>query len=171
MAATFVHQLIRHARTSAHLSAAVGAADQLTGLDVFDVPGWADLADGVRPPPRNPGDFELGGHRSGWQLEAAASVASQHRERNLPVAAVLCARMGPASVAEWASSRHELLTCAVEFSHQDRVSVVPCVARPSLASSVNLPLSLLAFVQMSPSLRLHRARKQGRRGFAVESAL
>ena len=66
VAATLVHELA--GRTgSAHLSAAVHAANQLTRLDGFDIPGWADITSGARPLLRNVEDLEPGGHRTGWQ--------------------------------------------------------------------------------------------------------
>ena len=77
-----VHELSGHS-TSAHLNAAARSADQLRGLEGFEVPSWADLAAGVRPNPRNAEDVEPASFRTGWQHEAAARVEWQHRERVL----------------------------------------------------------------------------------------
>ena len=87
---------------SAHLSAAVHAADQVTGLDGFDIPSWADFASSARPPFRNVEDFEPGGHCTGWQ----------HRERKL------MPQSSERELAEWGSCRHEFVSCAIKFSHQ-----------------------------------------------------
>ena len=96
-----VHELSGHS-TSAHLTAAQ-SADQLRGLEGFVVPSWADLAAGVRPNLRNAEDVEPASFRTGWQLEAAARLEWQHRERVVkPVLsdsarALLRAQSGPAA--------------------------------------------------------------------------
>ena len=175
VAATLVHELAGRTR-SAHLSAAVHAADQLTGLDGFDIPGWADLASGARPPLRNVEDFEPGGHRTGWQHEAAARVEWQHRERNLmPQSsererALLRSQSGP--VAGMSLS-------AVPSSFLTRIESQ--LFRVLLFRRLRLPLPLSSRSCTCGRLRLsdifghHRASCAqagvlGRRGFAVESA-
>ena len=102
VATTLVHELSGHS-TSAHLNAAAQSADQLRGLEGFDVPSWADLAAGVRPNLRNAEDVEPASFRTGWQHEAAARMEWQHRERVVkPVLsesawALLRAQSGPAA--------------------------------------------------------------------------
>ena len=70
VATSLVHELSGHS-TSAHLNAAAQSADQLRGLEGFEVPSWADLAAGVRPNLRNAEDVEPASFRTGWQHEAA----------------------------------------------------------------------------------------------------
>ena len=98
---TLVHELSGH--RSAHLKAAAQSADQLRGLEGFDVPSWADLAAGVRPNLRNAKEVEPASFRTGWHHEAAARMEWQHRERVVkPVLsdsarALLRAQSGPAA--------------------------------------------------------------------------
>ena len=59
------------------------AAFQLMGVEGFEVPSWEALADGLRPPSREPEDTEPGGFRHGWQHEAASRVEKHHRDRTV----------------------------------------------------------------------------------------
>ena len=95
VATTLVHELSGQSTSQ--------SADQLRGLEGFEVPSWADLAVGVRPNLRNAEDVEPGSFRTGWQHEAAARLEWQHRERVVkPVLsdsarALLRAQSGPAA--------------------------------------------------------------------------
>ena len=68
---------------SPSLAAAKPAADELDGISGFEVPRWAVLQEGLRPPPREPEHHEPGGTRAGWQHEAASRVERQFRTKVL----------------------------------------------------------------------------------------
>ena len=66
------------------LAAAASAAMCLSGVEGFEPPSWEALANGERPPMREPDDFEPGDKRHGWQHEAASRIERQHRGRLMP---------------------------------------------------------------------------------------
>ena len=157
-----------------HLSAAARAADQLTRLYRFDMPGWADLASGARPPLRNVEDFEPGGHRTGWQHEAAARVERQHRERNLMLQssereqALLRSQSGPAAGMSLSAVPSSFLT-RIE-SQLFRVSLLRRLRLPLPPSSRYCSCGRLSDIFGHHRASCAQAGVLGRRGFAIESA-
>ena len=144
VATTLVHELSGHS-TSAHLNAAARLADQLRGLEGFEVPSWPHLAAGVRPNLRNVEDVEPASFRIGWQREAAARSEWQHRERVLKPVLSDSER---AACTEWPSSGDEFVRSPFESTDQDRIAAVSGVVAPSIASPF---APCLAFVPMWPS--------------------
>ena len=75
---------MRHLTGPPTLVSAQTVAHQLVGVEGFEPPSWDALANGQRPPRREPEEFEPGGCRHGWQHEAASRVERQHRGRLMP---------------------------------------------------------------------------------------
>ena len=65
------------------LSAASRAAQDLEGVEEFEVPQWRALAAGLRPPPREPEEFEPGCQRVGWQHETSSRVEREFRRNSV----------------------------------------------------------------------------------------
>ena len=68
---------------SSFLGAAANAMRSLTGTVGFTPHSWQDLSTGARPGIREPGEFEAGAFRQGWQHEAASRVEQQFRDQVL----------------------------------------------------------------------------------------
>ena len=68
------HAMIRarHPDVGAALQDAKSATRNLIGVEGFEPPSWETLANGQRPPDREPDDFEPCGMRHGSQHEAAS---------------------------------------------------------------------------------------------------
>ena len=71
------------------LGAAAVSARTLTCTMGFEPPSCRALADGARPEPQEPDEFEPGISRQGWQHEAASRVERHFRDR------LLFSRMAP----------------------------------------------------------------------------
>ena len=173
VAGIFVHQLARRTE-SFHLRSAATAAAQLSSLEGFETPSWAELAAGVRPPLRNIEDFEPAGHRTGWQHEAAARTEWAFREQDLihrmgeQARALLRSQSGPAAGMSFATVPSNPL-CRIG-SQFFRVLSLRRLRFPLPPAS-----RMCRCGRLLDSFGHHRASRAqagvlGRRGFAVESA-
>ena len=82
--AALIIRAMRDTRDPPTLVSALPVAHPLVGVEGFVPPSWDALANGQRPPRREPEEFEPGGCRHGWQHEAASRVERQHRGRLMP---------------------------------------------------------------------------------------
>ena len=149
-------------------------ARTLTGTMGFEPPSWRALADGARPEPQEPDEFEPGISRQGWQHEAASRVERHFRDR------VLFSRMGPrerALVRSQAGAGAGLALTVAPTSHLTRIP--PHLFRVVLLRRLRLPLPLSLHAcrcgRQIDQFGHHRAACAragvlGRRGFALESA-
>ena len=159
---------------SPSLAAARRAADELDGTSGFEVPRWAALQEGLRPPPREPEHHEPGGTRAGWQHEAASRVERQFRtevllpQMSAQQRAKLRSQSGPVAGVPFSTAPSSPLT-----------RIEPALFRVLLQRRLSLPLPLT--VRSCQCGRLldafghhrtacSRSGVLGRRGFALESA-
>ena len=84
-------------------------------LNLFEVPGWLELARGARPALGNVEEFEPGCQRTGWQHEAAIAVEREFRDVNLFPRMAEHERAG--ALPGRPSGGHESGRGAVERSH------------------------------------------------------
>ena len=155
------------------LGAAAVSARTLTGTVGFEPPSWRTLADGARPEPQEPDEFEPGISPQGWQHEAASRVKRHFWDQ------VLFSRMGPrerALVRSQAGAGAGLALTVAPTSHLTRIP--PHLFRVVLLHRLRLPLPLSLHAcrcgcQIDQfghhQAACARAGVLGRRGFALES--
>ena len=73
--------VLENHRPSPNLEAAAHAKAAVTGVHGFGPPDWRALANGLRPPPREPEEHEPGSTRQGWQHEASVPCEWDFRVR------------------------------------------------------------------------------------------
>ena len=94
------------------MAAARRVAEELGGTSGFEVPRWAVLQDGLRPPLREADHHQPGGTRVGWQHEAASRVERQFcTEVLLPH--MSSAAKGNVEVSERTSRRRAVFHCTI----------------------------------------------------------
>ena len=126
------------------IRSAAMAANQLAGVEGFEVPSWESLSEGARPEFRKPEDHEPGGVRHGWQHEAASRVERHHRKHNLMV------RLAPHEKALVRSqSGRDVFGGSFELLDPHRPCLVPCAP---LATSPSPAPSRFTPVPMWPSI-------------------
>ena len=124
------------------LDVAVEASRILVGVSGFAPPSWEGLANGVRPPPRQPEDFEPGTQRKRLPLLSASSVTRIWFGR---------VRESTGEVAEWAWVRGCVVCGAIELPHPYSFPFVSRFIAPTTPPSTP---PLPAFVPMWPPTRL-----------------
>ena len=134
------------------LVAARTVAGQLVGVAGFDPPSWEALADGQRPPLRDPDDSEPGDFRHGWQHEASSRVERQHREILLPQLtdserAMLRSHSGPLAGVPFSTTPSSFLSRI--DSHFFRVLLLRRLCLP-LPLSLSLHVSVVVAVLSTP---------------------
>ena len=162
---------LQRAETTASLRAMAHAVEELARIPGFEPPSWEALADGARPLPREPDQFEPGGQRAGWQHEGSARLEEAFREYLFAVMtdsenALVRSQGGPGAGAAFSACP----TCAI-------TRVDPHLLRTLLFRRLRLPLPLskrsCRCGRPLDSRGHHRAACAragvlGRRGFAVE---
>ena len=157
------------------LGEAASTVRELVGVQGFEPPSWRALSAGLRPPDREPEEFEPGTVRRGWQHEASSRVERKHREEELfpqmtPASrALIRSQAGPGAGLALSTSPLCLLT---RFPSQ--------VFRVILLRRLQLPLPLTARncrcghhldVFGNHRAACARAGVLSRRGFALESVI
>ena len=154
------------------LAAAASAARCLLGVEGFEPPSWEALANGERPPMREPDAFEPADKRHGWQ-QAASRIERQHRSRLMPrlaaqEQALLRSQSGPLAGVAFATTPSSYLK-RIE-SHLFRVLLLRRLCLPLPLSSrqcrCGRPLDVFGHHRAACA----RVGVLGRRGFAVVSA-
>ena len=158
---------------SVHLRAASAAAAELNLVPGFEVPGWLELARGVRPALRNVEEFEPGCQRTGWQHEAAIEVEREFRDVDLFPRMAEHERV---LVRSQGGPMAGMSLAAVPSNPHTRIE--PQLFRVLLLRRLRLPLPLSSRAcrcgRLLDVFGHHRASCAltgvlGRRGFAVES--
>ena len=172
VAGTIVEQMAGES-VSVHLRAASAAAAELNLVPGFEVPGWLELARGVRPALRNVEEFEPGCQRTGWQHEAAIEVEREFRDVDL---FPRMAEHERALVRSQGGPMAGMSLAAVPSNPHTRIE--PQLFRVLLLRRLRLPLPLSSRAcrcgRLLDVFGHHRASCAlagvlGRRGFAVES--
>ena len=150
------------------------AAQDLAGVEDFEVPQWRALAAGLRPPPREPEEFEPGSQRAGWQHEASTRVEREFRRSSVlnhmsrRDRALLRSQSGPVAGVALSTTPSSPMT-----------RMEPALFRVLLQRRLALPLPLSNRTcrcgRPLDAFGHHRAACArcgvlGRRGFALESA-
>ena len=133
--ATTIVNALENDPASPCLGTASRAAQDLDGVEEFEVPQWRALAAGLRPPPREPEEFEPGCQRAGWQHEASSerefrrsSVLNRMSGRDR---ALLRSQSGPVAGVSLSSTPSSPLT-----------RIEPALFRVLLQRRLALPLPL-----------------------------
>ena len=166
-----------HRRTTPRLLALGPRAGQrkiLKEWREFEVPQWRALEAGLRPPPREPEEFEPGCQRAGWQHETSSRVEREFRRNSVlnrmsgRDRALLRSQSGPVAGVSLSSTPSSPLT-----------RMEPALFRVLLQRRLALPLPISNRTcrcgRPLDAFGHHRAACArsgvlGRRGFALESA-